>query len=53
MLNVARRLQLSLGNDFTMAVASELNRGTTVTLRMPLGKLEQTGGNADVQGTAG
>ena len=53
MLNVARRLQLSLGNDFTMEVASQLNRGTTVTLRMPLGKLEQTGGDADVQGTAG
>lgn len=53
MLNVARRLQLSLGDDFTMEVASKLNHGTTVTLRMPLEKLEQAGGNADVQGTAG
>ena len=48
MLNVARRLQLSLGGDFVMRVESELNRGTIVTLRMPLSKLNQTGGDARV-----
>lgn len=48
MLNVARRLQLSLGNDFVMQVSSKLNQGTVVTLRMPLCKLEQTGGGARV-----
>ena len=47
MLNVARRLQLSLG-DFVMRVESELNWGTIVTLRMPLSKLNQTGGDARV-----
>ena len=48
MLNVARRLQLSLGGDFVMRVESELNWGTIVTLRMPLSKLNQTGGDARV-----
>ena len=39
MTNVARRLQLSLGNDFAMQVTSELNRGTEVVLCMPLDRL--------------
>lgn len=39
MTNAARRLQLSLGNDFAMQVTSELNRGTEVVLCMPLDRL--------------
>ena len=53
MLNVARRLQLSMGDDFSMQVASERNRGTTVSLRIPLAKLEQKGAGADVSSSAG
>ena len=53
MLNVARRLQLSMGDDFSMQVASERNRGTTVSLRIPLAKLEQKGASADVSSSAG
>ena len=53
MLNVARRLHLSMGDDFSMQVASERNRGTTVSLRIPLAKLEQKGAGADVSSSAG
>ncbi len=48
MLNVARRLQLSLGSDFSMRVASELTQGTTVFFQMPLDRIEQLGGSVHV-----
>ena len=47
MLNVARRLQLSLGGDFVMRVESELNREPS-TLRMPLSKVKPDGRDARV-----
>ncbi len=38
MMNVARRLQISLGADFTMHVQSIEHKGTSITLSIPLKK---------------